>query len=589
MTSRKILNFTFSLSFSIIVVVGIFSYTHIKDLIKSYDKVSHTFKIITELNKTHHYLTAAENNLKEYLIFNNNIEEPFFKNIQKLDNSFTRLKALTENDSTHQQKLKELTIQIPKLLVFYNKTLKSLKEGELNPTKFNLAFIKNKKIEAIRYEISNIIRYEENILNFQKEKSYNGLINTPIIIYVILIITLIIVLYTYFRTSKNLKKLESKNESLEIFKVASNQAQIACKHGNWSLFLDDLRYEFSDNLYRLLGEEPQSFTPTSENFMAFVHPKDLKKLRKQIKMMLVAKNLPPVYFRIIKKNGEISHFKTFGKIITNKYGGTKILGTTRDITDEIDNYKLLEERNRTLERKNKELNSFNHVASHDLQEPLRKIQTFISRLEDKETDNLSEKGLQYLLKIKNSATRMRALINDLLHFSKVTKPNEVLELTDMNIALEKTKKELEELITEKKAIITADKIPIITAIPFQVEQLFTNLISNSLKYSKDDTVPNISISYSKVKAINYSKIKNPKFKYYHKLTFKDNGIGFNKAYAEKIFALFNRLHSRGEYSGTGIGLSICKKIVDNHQGYIFAEGEVNKGATFEIFFPIIKN
>ena len=330
MTSRKILNFTFSLSFSIIVVVGIFSYTHIKDLIKSYDKVSHTFKIITELNKTHHYLTAAENNLKEYLIFNNNIEEPFFKNIQKLDNSFTRLKALTENDSTHQQKLKELNIQIPKLLVFYNKTLKSLKEGELNPTKFNLAFIKNKKIEAIRYEISNIIRYEENILNFQKEKSYNGLINTPIIIYVILIITLIIVLYTYFRTSKNLKKLESKNESLEIFKVASNQAQIACKHGNWSLFLDDLRYEFSDNLYRLLGEEPQSFTPTSENFMAFVHPKDLKKLRKQIKMMLVAKNLPPVYYRIIKKNGEISHFKTFGKIITNKYGGTKILGTTRD-------------------------------------------------------------------------------------------------------------------------------------------------------------------------------------------------------------------------------------------------------------------
>ena len=263
-----------------------------------------------------------------------------------------------------------------------------------------------------------------------------------------------------------------------------------------------------------------------------------------------------------------------------------MLGTTADITDEIENYRLLEERNLELERNNKELSSFNHVASHDLQEPLRKIQTFISRLEDKEADNLSEKGHLYLERIKTSSTRMRLLIDDLLQFSRTNKSEEVIEVTNMNILLENAKQELAEIIAEKNANVTSDAIPVMSVIPFQIQQLFINLIGNSLKYSREKTIPTVNISYSNVKAEDISKLIKPKYNYYHKITFTDNGIGFDQEYSEKIFILFNRLHNKNEYSGTGIGLSICKKIVENHQGYIYAEGQLNKGAIFEVYLPL---
>ena len=180
---------------------------------------------------------------------------------------------------------------------------------------------------------------------------------------------------------------------------------------------------------------------------------------------------------------------------------------------------------------------------------------------------------------------MRLLIDDLLQFSRTNKSEEVFEETNMNIILENAKQELAETILEKDAIITSETIPALTVIPFQLQQLFINLIGNSLKYSKKEVSPNIKISYKKVDASDIKKIKNTKFNFYHKITFEDNGIGFDEEYAEKIFVLFSRLHNKNEYSGTGIGLSICKKIVENHQGYIFATGKPNIGSIFEVYLP----
>lgn len=420
----------------------------------------------------------------------------------------------------------------------------------------------------------------------RKVLSNESLTNTPLFIYSVLIIALLLLLLTYSRISKNLKILKFKNEQLEIFKESTNQSEIVSKHGNWTWLIDEGKFEYSDNLYRLLGEQPQSFEATLENYIAFVHPEDVGKLKKQVQKMMEKENLPFIYYRIVQKNGNIRHFKAYGKILINDDGKKRLLGTTADITEEIENYKLLEERNLELERNNKELSSFNHVASHDLQEPLRKIQTFISRLEDKEAINLSERGNLYLERIKISSTRMRLLIDDLLQFSRTNKSEEVLEVTNMNILLENAKQELAEIISEKGAKITSDTIPVMTVIPFQIQQLFINLIGNSLKYSRTDTVLKIDISYSKVNADDITKLKKPKYNYYHRITFSDNGIGFNQEYAENIFILFSRLHNKNEYSGTGIGLSICKKIVENHQGYIYAEGKLNIGAIFEVFIPL---
>ena len=237
-------------------------------------------------------------------------------------------------------------------------------------------------------------------------------------------------------------------------------------------------------------------------------------------------------------------------------------------------------------RNNKELSGFNYVASHDLQEPLRKIQTFISRLEDKESDKFSESGLQYLERINSAIARMRTLIDDLLQFSRTTKPDKVFVVADMNDLFENAKQDVAVAILEKKAQITNDLLPKGLVISFQIQQLFLNLLSNSLKYSQEGKNPIIKINYALVKAKDDPNLVKATKSNYHKITFTDNGIGFEQKYSEKIFDLFNRLHNKQDYTGTGIGLSICKKIIENHQGFIFAEGEVNVGAVFTIYLPI---
>ena len=335
----------------------------------------------------------------------------------------------------------------------------------------------------------------------------------------------------------------------------------------------------------MLGEEPQSFDSTIENFMTYVHPDDVVKLQEQVDQMMVDENLPFINYRIIRKNGDIRYFKARGQKVSGDDYRKRVIGTIVDVTDEIQNLVVLEERNFELERNNEELSAFNHVASHDLQEPLRKIQTFLSRLEEKEKDNLSDAGKKYMQRIVTAAARMRLLIDDLLQYSRTNKSDQAFENVDLNEIFENAKLHLSEEIKDKKALITSEDLPNGLVIPFQMQQLFTNLLGNALKYSKEDVTPHIKVAYSKIKSTDDSRLDPKKSDYYHKIEFKDNGIGFEQEYADKIFELFNRLHNRDAYSGTGIGLSICKKIVENHKGIIYATGIPNQGSTFTILLP----
>jgi light-regulated signal transduction histidine kinase (bacteriophytochrome) len=231
------------------------------------------------------------------------------------------------------------------------------------------------------------------------------------------------------------------------------------------------------------------------------------------------------------------------------------------------------------------LESFNRVASHDLQEPLRKIQTFISRISENDKANLSEKGKEYVSKIESSASKMRILIDDLLLFSRTNKAEKIFEKTDLNLLLANASQELAQDIEEKNAIIQSSQLPVLNVIAFQMQQLFVNLIGNALKYNKPGVAPEIKIECEKLSTKDLPVFITDKRKEYYKISVSDNGIGFEQEYAEKIFILFNRLHQKSDYAGTGIGLSICKKIAENHNGYIIAEGEPGVGATFSVFLP----
>jgi PAS domain S-box-containing protein len=245
--------------------------------------------------------------------------------------------------------------------------------------------------------------------------------------------------------------------------------------------------------------------------------------------------------------------------------------------------KALKIKNVELEKTNGELSSFAHVASHDLQEPLRKIQTFTTRVMQSDGNKLSQIGQDLMTRVQTSASRMRDLIQDILSYSKADKADDKVETTDLNEILKGVIREFEVRIEETGAVIENKGLPVLRVVPFQFHQLFLNLVSNGLKFSKANCTPSI-LFQSQVTTADFVPGMSGSQNFHH-ISVSDNGIGFEAQEAEKIFEIFNRLHGRREFEGTGIGLAICKKVVERHGGKMTAEGEAGKGATFHIYLP----
>ena len=247
----------------------------------------------------------------------------------------------------------------------------------------------------------------------------------------------------------------------------------------------------------------------------------------------------------------------------------------------------LKETNLELQNSNKNLEQFAHIASHDLQEPLRKITTFSTLLNDKYRKDLEDPAKELVSKISSASKRMSNLIQEVLNFSRILHNNTAFEKTNLDSILDKVIDDFDLLISEKNAVINRKPLPVIEAIPLQINQLFYNLISNSLKFSRKDTPPVITITTKMLTqaAIKQVSTLNQRSRYCQ-ISFKDNGIGFNKQYAEKIFLIFQRLHAVGHFAGTGIGLALCRSVAVNHHGEIYATAKQNKGALFQIILPI---
>ena len=291
------------------------------------------------------------------------------------------------------------------------------------------------------------------------------------------------------------------------------------------------------------------------------------------------------YDKIINNNTfKITYSPVYSSSSKEIFG---VMIVMHDITDIKKAHQKLESKVAELNRSNSELEQFAYVASHDLQEPLRKIRAFGDRLQSKYSLQLPADGIDYINRMQNASERMQVLIDDLLTFSRISRPNEEFKAINVKELIRGVLLDLELAIEKKNAKTEIVGEQIFKAIPSQIRQLFQNLISNSLKFSKANIVPEVSIVIERVKGLDFSSASLPlqSDREYCRIELSDNGIGFDNEYAAKIFTLFQRLHTRNEYEGTGIGLAVCKKIVENHAGYIEARGSEGEGATFNIFIP----
>jgi len=302
--------------------------------------------------------------------------------------------------------------------------------------------------------------------------------------------------------------------------------------------------------------------------------------------------------RVIHPDESVHWVNITGRVLFDGGKPRKLIGVIQDITDHIEEKNKIEEQvairtqeladvNNSLERSNAELAQFAYIASHDLQEPLRKITMFSNMLEKNLEQTINEQGRKYLEKIHNSATRMHRLINDVLAYSRLRKDHEIFEMVDLNEIIKNAIEDYELLIEQKNATILYENLPTVEAIPLQMAQLFGNLIGNALKFTRTDVIPVIGISANRATEEEYEQLSFPRDLEYYKIQLRDNGIGLRPEHSEQIFEIFKRLHKKSDYEGTGIGLAMCKKIAMNHRGDINALGSNQEGAVFNIYLPLI--
>jgi signal transduction histidine kinase len=579
--SPLLLRIVFVVSLAAILFTAAVSYKHIINLNKSRDLVIHSYEVQLELERVISYIKDGETGYRGYLLYGDTLFlDSYTHSRKKVDNAFFRLQKITADNQSQQKKLKELHHLIVLRYTYFNK---KYEDKDL----YKKYYESNGKIvmDQIRKKVDEMISLENKLLERREYHFNDSLSYTPLYALLVIFITLFFIILAYIKINSDFKRIEQSNSKLKVSQESIKQAEILGNYSSWTWNMEKNEIQFSDNQFRLHGLEPQSFEATVADFLKFVHPEDMEIATNSINNVINNESLPTINYRIIRKDGEVRHLRSVGKLFINRFDEKIIIGTTQDVTEDILKKIILHEKNTDLERNNKELVEFNYAASHDLQEPLRKIQTFISRINEKEKDHLTETGKEYLERIVVAASRMRVLIDDLLQYSRTNKTDSSFEEVDLNDTAYASIQELSQLMEETNATVHFEELPKVKGIPFQLRQLFINLINNSIKYRKLNQPPIITVACDKVKANEEDNIEDNSTRMYHKITFLDNGIGFHPDDSKKIFLLFNRLHAKDSYQGTGVGLAICKKIVKNHYGFICAEGQPDEGAKIIIYLP----
>lgn len=571
-------------SFVLVISVALVFHIQMDSLNSSVRSISDSNKKQYELEKLITSITLKENGLKNFIITKDSTYFEQDSLIEKnINNSLSEIRNLSD---VNQQNIQDLNDLLLARLSIFDETFKITEKKPLDTLQLKQKIAEGASLtKLIREKVNTIKEKETANLKIHNINHRYDIETSTITAFSLTIIVLVVLLFSLSKVNHDYRKLQNLNRDLHFVNQISDTAEKVAGISHWKINMVTGKYFYSDNFYRILGLEPHAFDEKLENYIPFIHPDDVEESIREHENSLKNHTPTSLTYRIVRPNGEIRYVNSIGDFTHNTKGELVKIGVSYDITEQQNNKLTLEEKNKRLIAINAELESFNQIVSHDLQEPLRKIQMFISRLEGGEIDNITPTGRDYFTKIKLSANRMQNLMMDLVDYSRTIKENKVFDKIDLNDMLEDVLQELAINIEEKKAEIILKKLPNIKAIPFQIHQLFINLITNSLKYTKEDVSPIIKIYIGKIKAgETFNDIEITEKKYF-KIVVSDNGIGFKQEFSEKIFALFKRLETEASYTGTGLGLAICKKVIENHNGFIKAKGVPNKGATFTIYLP----
>ncbi|WP_199117201.1 PAS domain-containing protein [Pedobacter sp. ASV28] len=391
-------------------------------------------------------------------------------------------------------------------------------------------------------------------------------------------------------TVQDITQLKEATLKLRKNETLLREAEAVSHNGSWEWNSGDELVFWSDEMYNIHGYLPHSVIVNLHTYLSFIYEDDINEVRLQFSTARKNRASFTVGYRIVRPSGEIRYVSTTAKFKENEVGnGYSYLGNTQDVTLLKETERKLEEKINELNVSNKDLEQFAYVASHDLQEPLRKIRAFGERLKTRFGDSIDVEGQDYIERMQNAAERMQTLIDDLLAFSRAAREAKHFTPVNLNDLITKVLADLDYTIENNHATVDLAIQGQVEGIAPQLAQVFQNILSNSLKFMRPNVPPIINISSKTVLGSTLQISAAVQNQWYCVIQITDNGIGFDESYAGKIFDLFQRLHSRAEYKGTGIGLAICKKIVDNHSGFIFAKSIEGEGSSFFIILPIKHN
>jgi PAS domain S-box-containing protein len=377
-------------------------------------------------------------------------------------------------------------------------------------------------------------------------------------------------------------------QNADAFHEILDDTEELLQFGSWILDANGKTMTWSDGMYKLLGYSKRD-VGTHLPFPIYLHHVTgehknsvLTKFENCVKYQ---ENFEAEY--VVKTRSGIQKIVfTKAKFIAEGKEPTRIIGITRDITA-LRNFETEQARNiNELNRSNRELEEFAYVASHDLQEPIRKVSMFCDRLRGKIAGSVDAETLQFLDRIQSASSGMRELVDNLLEYSRANRGTHGFITVNLKKVMEDVLSELELKIAETKStIVLSGELPVVEGVETEMKQVFSNLVSNAIKFRKHGQPAEITITCSNLTDSEKHKHNFDQAQNYFRIDVSDKGIGFDSKDADKIFGIFQRLHSKTEYPGSGIGLSICKKIVENHNGVIFANSSPEQGSTFTIILP----